>query len=224
MAIKTLDPAYNTSINQKFRERRFKFFIELLERVKKTAGPIRILDIGGTEIYWTRMNYDGLDKLEVTMLNLKYEEPVKRSNFKGVIGDARDLSQYKEGEFDIVFSNSVIEHLFTRENQQKMANEIRRVGKYYYVQTPNYYFPIEPHWVFPLFQFMPFSWKLYLTVNYNLGHSIATHNKKEATDRINEITLLTEKEMKGFFPDGKVWREYFFGLVKSVTLYRFPEK
>jgi hypothetical protein len=70
--------------------------------------------------------------------------------------------------FDLVFSNSVIEHLFSIQNQQKMANEVKRVGKNYYIQTPNKFFPIEPHWVFPFFQFLPFGLKVYLTKNFNL--------------------------------------------------------
>lgn len=66
-------------------------------------------------------------------------------------GDATNLSQYSDKSFDIVFSNSVIEHLYTKENQISMAKEVNRVGKNYFIQTPNYWFPIEPHWVFPSF-------------------------------------------------------------------------
>lgn len=53
------------------------------------------------------------------------------------------MPQYSDREFDIVYSNSVIEHLFTKGNQVKMANEVRRVGNNYYIQTPNYYFPLS---------------------------------------------------------------------------------
>ncbi|MBC8844888.1 class I SAM-dependent methyltransferase, partial [Escherichia coli] len=76
---------------------------------------------------------------------------------------ATDLSEIDDQQFDIVFSNSVIEHLYTWENQEKMAKEVLRVGKYHFIQTPNYWFPIEPHWVFPFFQFLPKSIRIRLT-------------------------------------------------------------
>jgi hypothetical protein len=131
------------------------------------------------------------------------------------------LSRFKDNEFDIVFSNSVIEHLFTKDNQRKMANEARRVGKNYYIQTPNYYFPIEPHWLFPLFQYFPRSVKISLSQVIPWGrHAVS---KKQAEDFVNEVRLLTVKEMKELFPDGKLYREILAGLTKSIIMYRFPE-
>ncbi|MGL1255153.1 methyltransferase domain-containing protein, partial [Vibrio parahaemolyticus] len=85
------------------------------------------------------------------LLNLEKEE-VTNPQFQSITGNATDLSGINDQQFDIVFSNSVIEHLYTWENQEKMAKEVLRVGKYHFIQTPNYWFPIEPHWVFPFFQ------------------------------------------------------------------------
>lgn len=204
---------------QKYRERRFAFFRSLLNTVK-AEKPISILDIGGEEVYWERMNFTDPREINVTLLNI-FVEPVKHSNFTSIKGDACDLSNFKDREFDVVFSNSVIEHLFTIENQKRMANEVRRVGKNYYVQTPNYYFPIEPHWIFPFFQFMPFPVKVFLTNNFDLGVFKKTKNIEAAKRLVREVNLLTEKEMKNLFPEGKVYREPFFGLTKSVTLYKF---
>ncbi|MGY4540003.1 2-polyprenyl-3-methyl-5-hydroxy-6-metoxy-1,4-benzoquinol methylase [Mucilaginibacter sp. UYNi724] len=217
MANKYLDPGNKFSLNQKFREKRFKFFVEHLEKIK-TDKPIRILDVGGMEIYWERMNYLDPAKIHITLYNL-FENPASYNNITSVVGDATDLSRYADGEFDMVFSNSVIEHLYTKENQQKMADEIRRVGKSYHVQTPNYYFPIEPHWLFPMFQFLPKGLKVFLTTNFKLGH-IGKLPKEKAIDVVNEVSLLKESEMKALFPDAQVYREKFAGLVKSITMYR----
>lgn len=204
---------------QKYRERRFAFFRSLLNTVKANK-PISILDIGGEEVYWERMNFTDPQEINVTLLNI-FVEPVKHSNFVSIKGDACDLSNFKDKEFDVVFSNSVIEHLFTIENQKRMANEVRRVGKNYYVQTPNYYFPIEPHWIFPFFQFLPFPAKVFLTNNFDLGVFKKTKNVEAAKRLVREVNLLTEKEMQSLFPEGKVYREPFFGLTKSITLYKF---
>lgn len=221
MATKLFNPIYEKSLNQQFREKRFKFFISLLEKVKSDK-PIQILDIGGTEIYWERMNFTDNENIIVTLLNLE-KVPTKKDNFISIKGDACDLSSIKDKQFDIVFSNSVIEHLYTFDNQKKMATEIMRVGKAYYVQTPNYYFPIEPHWLFPFFQFFPFKIKVFLTKNYNLGHYKKSVSKEAAIKRVSEVKLLKQKQMKELFPTGKVYREVLFGLVKSITMYHFPE-
>lgn len=210
-----------TAISEKFNRKRFQFFNSLLEQIKSDQQPIRILDVGGTEKYWEKMNFKN-NNIYITLLNL-YTKEVKNKNFISIKGDACDLSEFKDKEFDLVFSNSVIEHLFTKENQQKMANEVQRVGKYYYVQTPNYYFPIEPHWWFPFFQFLPFDLRVLMTKNLNLGRYEKSVTKDAAIKRVKEVRLLTAKEMKTLFPKGKIYREYFCGLTKSITLYSFSE-
>ena len=222
MATKFLNPAFGESLNQRFREKRFKFFISLLEKVKSDE-KIQILDVGGTETYWERMRFINNTNIIITLLNLE-KVPTKKSNFLSIKGDACDMSLFKDKQFDIVFSNSVIEHLFSIENQKKMAAEIMRVGKSYFVQTPNYFFPIEPHWLFPFFQFLPFKIRVILTKNFNLGHYKKSVNEDDAIKRVSEVKLLTEKQMKELFPEGKVYLETILGLVKSITMYRFPEK
>jgi hypothetical protein len=222
MVIEIFNPASENSINHRFRSKRFKFFLSLLEKVRSDK-PIHILDIGGTEMYWERMKFVDATNVCVTLLNVE-EVKTQKHNFISIKGDATDLSSFRDKEFEIVFSNSVIEHLFSVKNQIKMAREIMRVGKNYYVQTPNLYFPIEPHWLFPCFQFLPFKVRVFLTRNLDLGHYKKAVNEDEAIKRVNEVKLLTERKMRKVFPDGKVYREKFLGMVKSVTMYRFPEE
>jgi ubiquinone/menaquinone biosynthesis C-methylase UbiE len=221
MTNKFFNPEFENSINQKFREKRFNFFLNLLKKFN-SKQPLYILDVGGTEKYWERMNFVNNSNVHITLLNLKQVQ-VKHKNFTSIKGDASDLSMFNDNQFDIVYSNSVIEHLFSFENQKRMADEVRRVGKCYYVQTPNFYFPIEPHWLFPFFHFFPFKMRVFLTKHFDLGHYKKGHTNQVAILRVKEVKLLTEKEMKSLFPEGKVYREKFFGLIKSVTLYHFPE-
>ena len=210
------------SLKQKFREKRFQFFLDMLEKVGNDR-TIRILDIGGTQLFWEKMNFLDKRNIHITLLNLqKYE--TKNKNFTSIIGDATNLSQFKDKEFDIVFSNSVIEHLYTIENQKKMANEARRVGKCYFIQTPNHYFPVEPHWLFPFFQFLPKKTRIYLTSHFPLGSFPKAPSKEQAARWVNEVRLLTGKEMKALFPEGKVYNERFLGMTKSITMYYFHEK
>lgn len=222
MPSKYLQPSYEHSLNQKFREKRFAFFKGLLDKVSSDK-PIRILDIGGTESYWERMKFLDNDQIHITLLNL-FAKEVKNKNFTSVVGDACSLPQYSDGQFDIVYSNSVIEHLFTKDNQKRMANEVRRIGKNYYIQTPNYYFPIEPHSLFPFFQFLPKAVRVALTRNFSFGNYKRSDTKEKAIRRVDEVKLLTTKEMKTLFPEGEVYKEKFMGMTKSITMYYFPEQ
>ena len=144
--------------------------------------------------------------------------PTKYDNIKSVVGDARDLNQYSDKSFDIVFSNSVIEHLDTFIDQKKMAKEIKRVGKKYYIQTPNYYFPLEPHFMFIGFQWLPLYFKIRVLRYYNSGYKHRIKDKESAMRIANSIRLLKEKEIKKLFPKSKINKERFLGLTKSFVI------
>ncbi len=217
MASNIFDPESINSVNNQFRQKRFRFFKSLLDTLPK---PVSILDVGGTESYWKRMNFNESEDVCVTLLNLTHTS-VSLKGFTSIVGNACDLSEFDDDQFDIVFSNSVIEHLFTFKNQTLMANEVRRVGKNYIIQTPNRYFPIEPHWMVPLFQFIPFRLRVFLTNNFTLGHHPKAKNYEKAVMRVKEVKLLNKNEMKILFPDGLIYEEKILGLIKSLTSYRF---
>ena len=122
--------------------------------------------------------------------------------------------------YDVVHSNSVIEHLYNFENQKKMASEIIRVGQKYIVQTPNKYFFLEPHYLLPFFQFLPNSLKYFILTKTKLSR-LKKWDKKFAKQYIEEIRLLSEKEMKTLFPKSKIYYEKFFGMNKSFTMHNF---
>jgi hypothetical protein len=94
---------------------------------------------------------------------------------------------------------------------RKMAREIQRVGKWYFIQTPNLYFPIEPHFVFPLFQFLPISWRVYLVRHFNLGWIRQEPDRERAEREVRSINLLSKTQLRSLFPDANVTAEMFFG-------------
>jgi hypothetical protein len=51
--------------------------------------------------------------------------------------------------YDLVFSNSVIEHVGGPMNRARFAETAREAADRHWVQTPYRYFPVEPHWLFP---------------------------------------------------------------------------
>lgn len=80
---------------------------------KNTSNrKITVLDLGGTLAYWQSMNFRYFNSADFTLLNLdKTDIPDTYENVLSVAGDAADLNEYADKQFDLVFSNSVIEHI-----------------------------------------------------------------------------------------------------------------
>lgn len=205
------------SLGASFRKKRLAYFESLFFRNFDPQKPIRILDVGGTAYFWESSKLIDFPTIEITLLNLHLEES-QRPNVIAEKGDATSMPEFSAKEFDLVFSNSVIEHLYTWENQLKMAQEIQRVGKKYYVQTPNRYFPIEAHYALPFAQYWPKN-ILFQTLTKTPFSRFQKWDSKAAKQYIEEIRLLDEKEMKHLFPEGKVYREKLGGMTKSITLH-----
>ena len=203
------------SLANRFRRRRFRFFESLLEPL---PTPVRILDVGGTEAFWRHMGALNDARFEVTLLNLTRDHAGVRG-MDAVTGDARDLSRFGDDEFDVVFSNSVIEHLAEQAEQRRMAAEVRRVGTRYFVQTPNRYFPIEPHFLFPGFQFLPVSARVALVRRFALGYHDAMPDPDAARRAVSEIRLLDARELRELFPGARIYRERVVAMTKSLIAY-----
>ncbi len=202
------------SLSIQFRRKRFAFFLSLLSRLER---PVHILDIGGTGAYWKTMGLDANDQVFITLLNLT-QDNVTLPYLTSIVGDARHI-QVEDCSFDIVFSNSVIEHVGNYPDQAQMANEVRRVGKNYFVQTPNKYFPLEPHFLFPLFQFLPLMIRVWLLQNFDLGWFTKTSDARKAKEIVESIRLLDKKEFGKLFPDATIYEEKILGMTKSFVAY-----
>ena len=126
------------------------------------------------------------------------------------------MSEIADLEFDVVFSNSVIEHLFTWDNQMLMAHEIRRVGKRYFVQTPNKHFLLEPHFYVPGFQYLPVDVRAGLARRFALGYHERARTEEEAMQMVREIRRLSASELKTLFPEARILRERLGGYTKSL--------
>ena len=181
--------------------------------------PVSILDIGGKINFWENRGLAGNNDYKITIVNIE-KETSKFSNINYEIGDATNLNKFNAKSFDIVHSNSVIEHLYNFNNQSKMASEILRIGKKYIVQTPNKYFFLEPHYLIPFFQFLPDKLK-YLILTKTKMSRLKKWDKKFASQYIEEIRLLSLKEMKLLFLSSKIYFEKFLGMNKSFTMHNF---
>lgn len=203
------------SLAARLRARRLAFFRRLLSCVPR---PVTILDVGGTSAdFWKRLKYAD-DDVKVILLNVRRVE-IDDPRFDSVIGDARDLNAFGNGSIDVVFSNSVIEHVGDFHDQRKMANEVRRVAKRYFVQTPNLLFPIEPHFLVPGFQFMPLGLRAFLLTHSRLGWVPRERDRQLAKEIVGSVRLLTAGKMRTLFPEAAVYRERLLGMTKSIVAY-----
>ena len=176
----------------------------------------RILDVGGYLEFWADSGIESF----ITILNVHpISNPVSNSKITTVIGDGTDL-KYADNSFDIVFSNSVIEHLGTFERQQQLASECARVGKRLWIQTPARSFPIEPHFLTPLIHYFPKSWRKKMLRNCTVWGWLVRPSDKQIEDALDEIRLLSNREMKALFPGCAIERERILGLTKSYIAVR----
>lgn len=205
-------------IGVRLRRKRFSFFLSLLDSLN---GPVAILDVGGTRRFWETMEFVPSNNTEITLLN-RHASELSTRLFKSIIGDACQMP-FADNEFDVVFSNSVLEHVGDHINRLRMAKEIRRVGKRYFVQTPNRYFPIEPHFALPFFQFLPLALKVWLLTLLRLKRFKQLRKlptiRNKVRRGVQSIHLLCHREVEQLFPEATMKEERFCGLVKSFIAY-----
>ena len=98
---------------------------------------------------------------------------------------------FPDRSFDVVCSNAVLEHLPGWEAQQRLAAEVRRVGRAWFVTTPNFWFPIEVHYRLPFVQFLPHRWQQRLVGL--LGKT-----------PYPELHLLSARKLRQLFPESRI--------------------
>jgi hypothetical protein len=199
------------SFANRMRASRFRWFESLVASLPR---PMRVLDVGGTSAFWKNRGWTGRADIEIVTVNLVAERQ-EYDNVIPTVGDATDLRQFADASFDCVFSNSVIEHLFSWENQRRMASEIQRVSKAFWVQTPNYWFPLEPHFHTLGWQWLPVDLRVALLRQRRFGWRGPSEDELEARKLVTEIRLLTRSELKILFPHATLLPERFLGVVKS---------
>ena len=207
------------SIEFSFREKRFAHIRRLIEAALAEKERVEILDLGGSEKYWL-IGEDFINahrgRLHFTLINPEQQEEKNTDLFTFMIGDATAPDLFEGRTFDVVHSNSVIEHVGDWPAITRFAENTRRLGDRYYMQTPNYWFPYEPHFRFPGFQWLPVSMRVWLMTKMRLGFFARQTSKEEARFHVESIRLLGASEVRTLFPDAKIEFEHVAGLAKSI--------
>ena len=199
--------ARDSATVRRWRESRYRRFVQLCG----LRSDDRILDVGAG-LGGALERFNTVNEIVAVDIRPAKSEWLAKRNVTVHYGDGTKLP-FRDDEFPVVFSSSVIEHV-PRDLQPAFAAEIRRVSQRYFVQTPNRYFPIEPHYLLPFFHFLPERWRRALNRRFTLGWQPRGHWE--------EINLLSARELARLFPDAKIHRERVFGLSKSLMAVAGP--
>lgn len=182
----------------KSRQRRFKLFMETI----KPQASDKVLDIGAGEGHETALNFfeewypyrkniTSLGIADLPNFRKKYPE------ITFVIGDGRKLP-FANDSFDIYFSNAVLEHVGSFQQQKKFIEEACRVAPKIFISTPNRLFPIDVHTLIPFAHYFPQS----------VRGKIYRFFGKEYFSTEDRLRLTYKKEIQKMLPAGVKMETY----------------
>jgi hypothetical protein len=198
-----------TRVALRFRRKRLAEF----ERRFPPTGYNGVIDVGGTFQFW-----------EGTTRNVTIVNPAVPTSTVGTVtsleGDGKHLP-FPDKSFRLAFSNSVIEHMKSGEEQRQFARELSRVGVALYCQTPNRWFPVDVHYVCVFLHWWPKLLRNYYVARYLTGWGWTFKpDRKAVQEWAHVVNLLTEEEFTSMFPDCTIVREKFLGMTKSFIAVR----
>ena len=155
---------------------------------------MRVVDLGsgplGLRAFAPDLEVTGVDRLPKP----EYPGPFVQS-------DVTARLPFADGEFDLAYSSSLVEHL-PPAARPAFAAEVARVAGGWYVQTPAFFFPLEPHALLPFAHWLPPTvrrpyWRLGVAGDWE------------------DLALLRRRELAALFPEGTIHAERLLGLAKS---------
>jgi len=202
-----------------WRKKRFASFVEAIP----LSLTDQLLDVGGYPHFWTHHPrlVGKIDTLNVHEVEWNAAEAPEH-NISTLLGDGCCLA-FADGSYDIVFSNSVIEHVGPWEKQQAFAAEARRVGKSLWVQTPAFECPMEMHFLALGVHWLPMKMRKFTARWLTPWGWLERRDKSKADKFVENIHLLSKKQMCLLFPDCEIRTEKVFGIIpKSYIAIRTP--
>jgi hypothetical protein len=199
--VPTADSPFRRLLKEFSYKSRSKKFQLVQSRFQPLPGD-RVLDVGASGDVFLRYTFEdvypyperiiagGRDAREVSSARRFYPRPTY------TVFDGCQLP-FADRSFDLVFSNAVIEHILGKDRQQRFAGEVMRVGKSWFVTTPNYWYPFESHYHLPFIQFFP------ATIERRYNALLGSHIPK---GQIQELSLLSARKLRRLFPTSTIAR------------------
>ncbi|MDH3294118.1 MAG: hypothetical protein OER95_07330 [Acidimicrobiia bacterium] len=189
----------------------------LLEAFPDLAD-MRVLDLGGTMAFWGPMPV--LPRQVVTLNHTSHADAdaAEVEWHERRIGDACDPpADLMVERFDLVFSNSTIEHVGDRTRRRQFADAVHKLADRHWVQTPNRYFPLEPHVLFPFQQFLPRYGRALVERYWPLVHT-RWKTMDQALASADATELIGRRELSELFPGSEIEAETVLPLVPAKSL------
>jgi SAM-dependent methyltransferase len=204
-----------------FRRRRLAEMLKTYPNLENYS----VLDVGGRPFIWDLLK-DECHTMprQLVLLNTPSETAITPSlDYSIKIADGCQLP-YADKSFDLVFSNSVIEHVGDLAQMTQFAKECNRVGKNIYIQTPNRWFPLEAHFGAIFIHWLPDNW--YKALSFlSLRYFFAFNSPSEKEDFKRELEttrLLSLRQLQRLFPQQKIVAEKVLGWPKSFVVLSLP--
>lgn len=196
-----------TSLSKVSRRRKLGLFYRTFQPNEYT----RILDVGAEINPTGERGLQLIDtyrwKHNLTALNLSKDHicQIKRHypQIEAVVGDACHLP-WPDKYFDVVYSNAVIEHVGDYERQKQMAREIMRVGKRWFVCTPNRWYPFEFHLRLPLVTWLAGDAYLHAARVLRYDH---VRRRYTFVNPMADFRLMSFREMKSCFSNSRIIKQ-----------------
>ena len=146
-------------VSLRSRERKLRLFLDLYR-----PGPgTSVVDVGVTDAPFGAGSTDNFFEAlypwpeQITAVGRTELDRFAAAfpRVRAVQADGRELP-FGDGEFDLGFSNAVVEHVAGgRAGQRRFVAELCRVASRVFVTTPNRWFPLDPHTLLPLAHWLP---------------------------------------------------------------------
>lgn len=204
-----------SSLGARRRQRRAGWLSEAFPAL----ADMNVIDLGGRVETWSNAP---VRPAHVHVVNLE-QPPAETPTWADVDhGDACQLPDpIAQRRYDLVFSNSVIEHVGGHERRLRFAETVHRLADAHWIQTPYRYFPVEPHWIAPGMQFLPVWARVRVARAWPLA-AVPDRDIAAATRNVLWTELLDKTQLRHYFPDSRVRAERMAGLAKSLIAYRMP--
>jgi hypothetical protein len=146
-------------VSLRSRERKLRLFLDLMDPGPETS----VVDVGVTDAPFGAGSSDNFfEALYPWPERITGVGHTELDRFKAafpavtvVRADGRALP-FADGQFDVGFSNAVVEHVAGgREGQRTFVHELCRVSERVFVTTPNRWFPLEVHTLLPFVHWLP---------------------------------------------------------------------
>ncbi|MFB4316850.1 class I SAM-dependent methyltransferase [Actinomadura sp. 21ATH] len=197
------------SLGARYRARRWDWLCAAFPELDRMS----VIDLGGTAESWHRAP---VRPARVHIVNLEKPPADPPPWLRADHADACELpAEILGGRYDLVISNSVLEHLGGHARRRMFAAAVHRLADRHWVQTPYRYFPVEPHWVCPGMQFLPPPARAAVARHWPLVHTPPA-DRAEALRAVLEVELLSRTEMREYFPHSRILGEKVAGLTKSL--------